>query len=177
MKFRTLILAALALGSSSAHAVLLTDTEYPFEYLTSGESETVTHDLRPAIPNLFQAVSGSLYLAFADDSSSDSSEWVSVALNILGPDQTFASREVDGTIWSYDWELFGLGAHALLDLNTDGLLRVTVQSSGGDFWWKRSVLEVNATPVSVPEPGTLLLLGSGLLAVGFASRRRKAFTA
>ncbi len=176
MKVFAAVLSLVALSPLAANAILITDTESPMVRLTSGgstSSYTVTHDLRPTIPNLYQATAGALVLAFADDSTSDASEWAKITLDLIGfVDQTLGTIEVGGTSWLYDWQIFGLSGNALLDLNADGLLRVTVASNGGDFWWKQSVLALDARPVSVPEPGTLLLLGSGLLAVGLVSRRR-----
>lgn len=173
------LITLVAIAPMSAHAILLTDIESPNTYLTSTpgagqvSTATVTHSLYPAIPNLYQATSGLLVLAFADDSSLDSDEWAQVT---IGLDDLF-KHEVGGStasILSYDWELFGLSAHALFDLNSDGVLGVTIAAKNGDFWWKQSLLAVDARPITVPEPGTLLLLGSGLLAIGFRSRRRAA---
>jgi hypothetical protein len=171
------LISLVAFAPMSAHAILLADLESPNKYLTSTpgagqvSSATVTHSLYPAIPNLYQATSGLLVLAFADDADRAQNEWAQITIGLDG----LFSHEVGGSassILTYDWELFGLSAHALFDLNADGLLGVTVAATNGDFWWKQSLLTVDARPVSVPEPGTLLLLGSGLLAIGFRSRRR-----
>jgi len=175
------LIVLLGLGPFSARAALITDYEYVFEFVSEGESSTVTHDLSAYIPGVYQAQSGNLTLAFADDSycffnygdCSGEEETVQISLGDLS--EVIGSGDVGGAIWApwlYDWSVYSLGGSALLDLNADGLLSVTVTATEGDFWWKKSILTVNT--VSVPEPNTLLLLGAGLLAIGFVSRRRRA---
>jgi hypothetical protein len=46
-------------------------------------------------------------------------------------------------------------------------------SSGEDEWWLMDDLTLNA-PTLVPEPGTVLLMGSGLLGLAYQGRKRSA---
>lgn len=80
-----------------------------------------------------------------------------------------ATRAVDSTFWSLDQFDF-----AVSSLLSDGLLNVVIRANSGDFRFGGSLLTVNGDRTSVPEPGTLGLLGLGLLAAGFAKRRRSA---
>lgn len=77
-----------------------------------------------------------------------------------------SSRSVDSTFWSLDQ--FDFTVSSLL---SDGLLNVIIRANRGDFLFGGSLLTVNGERTSVPEPGTLGLLGLGLLAAGFAKRR------
>ena len=75
---------------------------------------------------------------------------------------------------------FGDGAYVgasvvgLFELNLLGQLSVTVSAIYGDFVLTGSHLVANgfAQVASVPEPGTLGLLGLGMLGIAFGARRR-----
>ncbi|MDX1757845.1 MAG: PEP-CTERM sorting domain-containing protein [Marinobacter sp.] len=79
----------------------------------------------------------------------------------VGEDGTWDLGGIDTGNYSYD-----------LDVNTlaDGSFSVLLASLGGDFYIDRSVLEITYHPV--PEPGTLALLGCGLVGLALGRSRR-----
>lgn len=79
-------------------------------------------------------------------------------------------------LMAFSWNsVAGVSISGYIQLLTSGLLDVTVSTGLGDFYVKGSTLTVNGnTRVGVPEPGTLGLMGLGMLGAAFAARRRKA---
>lgn len=73
---------------------------------------------------------------------------------------------------------FGDGAYVgaslvgIFELNLLGQLSVTISAVYGDFLLTGSHLVANGLQASVPEPGTLGLLGLGLLGIAAGARRR-----
>jgi hypothetical protein len=75
----------------------------------------------------------------------------------------------------------GFSLAGLIQLNTSGTLTVNLTRISGDFYFDESTLNASGweskpntttNPSAVPEPTTLLLLGSGLVGFGILGRKR-----
>lgn len=159
---RVAVLAAASLLSSQAFAALITSVYTTDVYMRSGDSISHTHDISPPYVVGTPIDSATLTLWFRDDAI-DAAEYARViGLHLLGD-----FFEVDTGSQSIDLGLLGL---AQLYINGD--LTYTLTAYSGDFFFRGSTLAVQTR--SVPEPGTLALLGAGLIGLALMRRRNNA---
>jgi hypothetical protein len=133
-----------------------------------------THDItdegfRPLIDEINLDHSFDLSLWLADDGDADGEK--------ARIDLTFGLGLNYFTTTSFGLVGAEFGGYSLVgwaQLNYLGSLTITIASLGGDFNVLSSQLTAYGSRHTVPEPGTLALLGIGLLGMAFSLRRRPA---
>jgi hypothetical protein len=114
-------------------------------------------------PALDMINSGVLSLSLRDDGGRY--DGINLAFG-MAEDRQWSFGQVNTGIYSYD-----VGLHTLVD----GSFSVILASLLGDFFIESSVLRIDYTPKAtpVPEPGTLALVGLGLLGLAMSGRRKR----
>jgi len=161
-----LTIATASLIATAAHATVIDSRiETPNEKITQGKAYkfTITDTSFVLGKTSYYDALFSLHLT---DRSSDETGFVQIGSQKFDfknlDDQTYDQGSSIGNFYQIK-----LDPVALADLNKDGTILVSVNSTGGDFYFADSTLAVN-----VPEPVSVALLGAGLLGMGMARRRR-----
>ncbi len=192
-KTRLLALAALAAASvTAAHATpaIWTDWVDPADKkISAGQTFQYTHIITDAgsgsfIPGVDTISSASLTLWLYDDAFFGD-------IPLIGDAPEAVSFSFDGSAWSgaqavggNSWFEQTFSFFSLANLLSDGVINVGLRGNAGDFMFDKSFLTVKGDKgvggtggiggaTSVPEPGTLLMFGLGMLGVGFAGRRKQ----
>lgn len=175
------IIAVPALSQATIAPTWVDYMDFEDQYLSSNgifkdDVYTYTHDLTDDgfDVGLDKALSGLLVIGVRDDGGLfDGSEFAYIDIAGLIFDEVEAVN--------FNYEAANVGIKGLAEINSTGMLEVSISAIKGDFWLTDSTLkawghdhDVNDTPVAdVPEPGTLMLLSLSLLGVAGASRFKK----
>ena len=173
MKFKSVLAAVLMTGSMAAHATPVTWVDAidftPDRYIAPYSSYSYSHNIldngyNPGVDSIYNY---SLNVNLYDDND----RGLDVALinvpGLIGDTIFFNLSGAEYGGWSLEGQT---------QLTQTGVYGVTITSLIGDFFLGSSTLTVRGEENgsrSVPEPGTLGLLGLGLLGVGAGMRKKK----
>lgn len=148
----------------------------------SHSTERWTFDLKEDgfDPATEDVISATVSLKFCDDynllTPADTFDWTIPGLGVNGAENAALTL---GTPLAHHWEVDSadvrFAADTLISLNADGTLACSLTITQGDAYFRRAILTANTRPeVSpVPEPGSILLLGLGIMGAGIFLRKRQ----
>ena len=169
---KKIVMASVLLFGAVAHADVITDTVAVDTFVSGfGDSASWTHNLNDNGFTLGSANSATLAIEFYDDQDAWYEFGGELATIVVG-----TIDFLDGAIFytpTSEWS-GSLGLNSMVGLNSTGLLNVSVWGLWGDFHIGNSILEVTTAIASVPEPGSLILFGLGLLGLGVLRRKNAA---
>lgn len=187
---RIITLASALLAAGTASAIPVTDFVNPSPDLTitTGTPYVFTHDLTDGLDAFvvgFDTITSAILSIHLIDFLNKGKEEFAFTIGSGSATQTVTGKDINNGSQGVWFEIPLVAA--LHDLITDGKLNVTLTAKSGSFEFADSSLTAEVTrgvavqptnPTLIPEPGSLLLLGAGLLGIGMTGRKalRKAKT-
>lgn len=172
---KSLGVGALMTLAAAVQAAPMTwsDIHTASEFVTAGETVEWSHDIRDSgfnagVDSIFDYT---IRLSFRDDANDKVKFlfWTIQEGEAAYFDQPGLLGDLLFEVDTGDYTAPGtiLGRYKLEE---DGFLKVSLTSLLGDFYFDSAELVANGDAASVPEPGSLALLGVGLVGLGLARR-------
>ena len=178
MLLLSLILFLCFSGAANALPMTWTDVHGTNKLMNSGNNHySYYHNITDNgfDPGKDLVLTWDIKLSFTDDEKRDHWEWAKVNLPGLIADRFF-EVSFNETIYT------GFSVAGTLSLNANGILGIDIYRAAGDFYFTGSTLNAYGDSdhfgssggdiYPVPEPANMLLLGTGLIGLAGASRKK-----